>query len=140
MVITPTLHFHGQCQEALKLYERAFGLKVDFILHNSDADKRDYDCAHTEEELRCVYHSESHLGTQRFMMADDLEQERQEVTALFLTLTFETKEEVRRAFEILSEEGRVFYPLKSTTYSSCMGTVVDKFGFRWGLMTEQTER
>jgi len=53
---------------------------------------------------------------------------------------FETKEEVEHAFNILAEDGNILIPLRRTTYSSCVGTLIDKFGIRWGLMTEQTER
>ncbi len=138
MLITPTLHFNGQCEEALKLYKRAFDCKVDFLLRYADADNRDWKV--TEEEKNYVYHSEVHIGGQRFMMADELQFEQKTVTSIFLTITFDTKEEVAKAFNILAEEGEVIYPLHSTTYSSCGGSLIDKYGFRWGLMTEQTER
>lgn len=45
-----------------------------------------------------------------------------------------------RAYEVLKEGCTIIYPVGSTTYSSCRVVLVDKFGFRWGLMTEQTER
>lgn len=34
----------------------------------------------------------------------------------------------------------VIHPMKSTTYSSCFVSLVDRFGMRRELMTEQTER
>lgn len=60
--------------------------------------------------------------------------------ALSLTVTMETKEEVIKAFEILRECSEIIYSLHSTTYSSCTCSLVDKFGFRRIIMTEQTER
>ncbi len=32
------------------------------------------------------------------------------------------------------------YHMEATPYSSCRVVFVDKFGIRWGIMTEQTER
>lgn len=135
-IVTPTLHFRGQCEEAHTLYAEAFGMKTDHILHYSDAKKEDWDVTLSEKEKRLVYHSEGYVGTQRFMLADDMSIDGHEVTSIFLTLTFDTADEVRCAFGKLAEDGRILNPLTSTTYSSCMGAVVDRFGFRWGLMTE----
>jgi PhnB protein len=70
------------------------------------------------------------------MMADELNLIKNDIPSIFLTITFSTMDEVKKAFHILSKEGTIFYPLQSTTYSSCVGTVIDKFGYRWGLMTE----
>ncbi|MNI76342.1 hypothetical protein D3C73_1325670 [compost metagenome] len=141
MIVTPTLHFHGQCGEAIALYQKAFGLIPQFILHYSDADPRDWNAGLTKEQQAYVYHSEAYIGKQRFMLADEIGLEAPGNLPLFLTLTFGTAEEVRQAYEALLEGGgRVIHPLRSTTYSSCMASVTDPFGFRWGLMTEQTEK
>lgn len=94
----------------------------------------------SEEQKNYVYHSEAYIGHQRIMMADELEVENKTITSIFFNITFDTVDEVKKAFSIIEEEGTVVYPLRSTTYSSCMGSIIDKFGFRWGLMTEQTER
>ena len=61
-------------------------------------------------------------------------------TALSLTVTFDTESEVKQAYEVLREDSETIYQMQSTTYSSCMVVFIDKFGFRWGLMTEQTDR
>jgi len=74
------------------------------------------------------------------MMFDNLDVEFRKITALSLTVTFDTKEEVKQAYQILCEGSETIYPMKSTSYSSCFVVFVDRFGFRWGLMTEQTER
>lgn len=53
---------------------------------------------------------------------------------------FDTKEEVRRAYALMREGSRTIYPMEATAYSSCRAAFVDRFGIRWGLMAEQTER
>jgi len=42
--------------------------------------------------------------------------------------------------EIYIDGATIIYPMQSTTYSSCFVSLVDKFGMRWELMTEQTEK
>ncbi len=141
MIVTPTLHFCGQCEEAIGLYQKAFDLKTSYILHYSDADPRDWNVSLTTEQQAYVYHSEGYIGGQRFMLADEIGLDTPKSTSLFLTVTFETADQVKQAYQVLTESGgSSIYPLRSTTYSSCTASVVDKFGFRWGLMTEQMER
>ena len=140
MIITPTLHFQGRCEEAIRLYQKAFSLEISHVLHYSDADKRDWDIELSEEQSKFVYHAEAYIGGQRIMLADEIKQENVKGTSAFLTVTFDTADEVKQAYKVLSDEGRIIYPLRSTTYSSCVGTLIDKYGFRWGLMTEQTDK
>jgi PhnB protein len=70
------------------------------------------------------------------MLADELEEDSAGSRSFFLTVTFNTDAQVKLAYEALTREGSILHPLRSTTYSSCMASVTDKFGFRWGLMTE----
>ena len=87
------------------------------------------------------HHAEMELFGQRFMMADDLDVPYAPSSAMFLNVTFETKEAVRAAFDALSPGAqRILYAPRTTAYSSCHSSLIDRFGIRWTLMTEQTER
>jgi PhnB protein len=70
----------------------------------------------------------------------NLELKMRKAIQFFLQLLFNTAREVEKAFGILKENGMIIYPLHITTYSSLTGSLVDKYGFRWTLMTEQTEQ
>lgn len=96
MIITPNLHFNGECEQALKLYEKVFKGKITTLMHYSDADPSD----------------------------------------LSIVVTFESVDEVKDAYSMLSVGGSDIVPLKETTYSTCMVSLVDRFGVRWELMTE----
>jgi PhnB protein len=140
MIVTPVINFSGNCEEAIHFYEHAFGTKADFILHYSDAKQEDWDVPLTEEQKSYVYHSEMHIGNQRVMFSDILEFKVIKGNAVFMTVTFETQEDVQRVYTILSQESTLLTPMKRTTYSSCFVNFIDKYGIRWGLMTEQTEK
>lgn len=140
VLITPNFNFNGCCEEALNLYKKAFNAEIGCLLRYSEANKEDFKKELSDEEKRYIYHAELNLGTQRIMMCDNIDVPFATSFSLSLTVTFDTKEEVRQAYDILKEGSTTIYPLQSTTYSSCMVVFVDKFGFRWGLMTEQTER
>ncbi|MBD5131068.1 MAG: VOC family protein [Clostridiales bacterium] len=138
--ITPNFHFNGKCEQAIRLYEQAFDVKVECLLRYSDARPEDYNKKLTKEQSDYVYHAELYIGDQRIMMADVMDIDLKPSRALSLTVTMETKNDVIKAFEALKDGSEIIYPIHSTTYSSCTCSLVDKFGFRWIIMTEQTER
>ncbi|MDE5563322.1 MAG: VOC family protein [Clostridiales bacterium] len=138
--ITPNFNFGGQCEQAIRLYEKAFNAKVECLIRYSDANWEDYDKKLTDEQKNYIYHAEIYIENQRIMMSDNIDIEFQPSKALSLTVTMETKQDVIKAFNVLKEGSEIIYPIHSTTYSSCFCSLVDKFGFRWVIMTEQTEK
>lgn len=136
MIITPNLHFQGECKEALKLYEKAFKGEITILLHYSDADPADFSIGQLSvEEKEYVYHAEMIIGSQRFIFSDSL-QEISQGQNISIVVTFNCADEVTAAYELLVEGGVVVHPLQVTTYSSCFVSLVDRFGMRWELMTE----
>lgn len=117
--VVPNFNFDGQCAEAMALYEKAFGAHTDFVMHYRDADPRDFAQELTEAQF-----------------CDNLDVPFQTSLALSLTVILDTVEEVQWAFAVLAPGGKVIYPLHSTTYSAQCAVLVDRYGFRWGLMTE----
>ena len=140
MLITPVINMAGNCEELIHYYEEVFSTKVDFILRYSDAKPDDWEKPLTEEQKKYVYHAEMKIGDQRFMFSDIIEFEIYNGNSLSIVITFDTKEEVQKIYNALLPGSSVLVPIHSTTYSSCTANLIDKFGIRWGLMTEQTER
>lgn len=136
MLVIPTLHFCGQCEDAVRLYEKAFGCKVRSLMHYSDAVQRGWE-QDISEKRNTVYHSEVLFGEQLFRMSDGAETEPNTNTSVFFAINLDTVEEVEKAFEVLQTSGTVIDPLESTPYSACMGSIMDKFGIRWRIMTGQ---
>ncbi len=138
LTVTPVFNFNGRCEEAMSLYEKAFGATTKFVMRYSDADTRDWHIPLTDDQRNMVYHAEMYIGNQRLMFSDIIEFDLSQGTSLFLTITFKDAESVKKAYEVLKEGCTIVYPMTSTTYSSCLVSLIDKFGFRWGLMTEGT--
>ena len=139
-IITPNFNFAGRCEEAITLYTQAFGAEVGCLLRYSGRNKADWDRELTPEQENYIYHAELFIAGQRIMMCDNLDVPFQKSTALSLVITFDTKEEVIKAYDVMQEGSETIYPMHSTTYSSCEVALIDRFGFRWGLMTEQPEQ
>lgn len=140
MQIVPTLNFGGNCREAIQLYARAFNGRISCLITYGEANDPQYNPLLEEHQKDYVYHAELVLGGQRIIMSDHVDIEFQTCYSNFLTIMYDTKEEVRRAYDVMRAGSRTIYPLEATPYSSCRVVFVDRFGIRWGIMTEQTER
>ena len=125
MQIVPTLNFGGNCREAIQMYEKAFKGKISCMITYGEANDPAYIPLLKENQKDYIYHSELVLENLRIIMSDHVDIEFQTCYSNFLTIMYDTKEE---------------YQLEATPYSSCRVVFVDRFGIRWGIMTEQTER
>jgi PhnB protein len=55
-----------------------------------------------------------------------------------VSVVFEgSKEEVEKAFQVLSQDGTVQMPLEATFFSPAYGTLVDKFGIKWNFAASE---
>ncbi len=140
MQITPTLNFGGTCREAIQMYEKAFEGKITCLISYREANDPAYMPLLNDAQKDYIYHAELVLGNQRIIMSDHVDIEFTVCYSNFLTIMYDTKEEVQRAYEIMKEGSKTIYKMEATPYSSCRVVFVDKFGIRWGIMTEQTER
>lgn len=140
MQIVPALSFGGNCREAIHMYARGFQGSISCLITYGEANDPAYLPLLKENQKDFIYHSELILGEQRIILADHVDIEFQTCYSNFLTVMFDTKEEVQRAYEVMKEGSQTIYPMEATPYSSCRVVFVDKFGIRWGIMTEQTER
>lgn len=123
MIVIPTLHCGGRCEEAIALYKKAFNLEVDWQGKN--------------EQTNRIYHTEARIGKQRIRLSDGgTEQEGIQVDSLFLTVVFDTVEDVERVFDILKEDGTVIQAPHKPEFATCMSELKDKFGFKWFLMVD----
>ena len=140
MQIVPTLNLKGNCREAIHMYEKAFNGKISCLITYGEANDPEFSPFVKENQKEYIYHSELVLGDQRIIMSDQVDIEFQTCYSNFITVMYDTKEEVLKAYEIMKEGSKTIYQLEATSYSSCRVVFVDKFGIRWGIMTEQTEQ
>lgn len=135
--IIPNFHFDGCCQQALERYREALGAEITMVLRYSDARPEDFSQPLTEEQKGYVYHAEMEVGGQRLMFSDSMSP----IPAgqnLSIVVIFPLPEDVKAACTLLQEGGTVRVPPSELTYSSCFASVIDRFGMRWELMTEDS--
>ena len=138
--VEPILGFVGQANQAIELYEKAFGAKVKTKILFSQANPKDYQC--TEDEKDLVYYAEIKIGRQTIALGDDADAVKNGVVQMSgnsfridLLVHFDSDEELKAAYELLSDGGTVTSPLVSQTYCSLTCALIDKFGGRWQLMS-----
>ena len=137
MKFIPTMNFNGQCREAMEMYREAFGGKVTALLTYGEANDPAYML--TEEQKNWIYHGELTFGDQRIIMSDHVDMHFETCYTNFLTVMMDTKEQVINAWNTMKEGSTVIYALGSTFYSSARVVFIDRFGIRWGIMTETAE-
>ena len=137
MKITPTLNFAGACREAIAMYAEAFGGQITCLITYREANDPAYMPRLTEAQKDWIYHAELMLGEQRIIMSDHADIEFSTCYQNFLTVMFDTKEEVQQAYEVMKDGSQTIYPMAATPFSACRVVFVDRFGIRWGIMTEQ---
>ena len=140
MKVTPTLNFGGTCREAIQTYAKDFAGKITCLITYREANDPAYMPMLSEAQKDHVYHAELMLGDQRIIMCDHTDLALPVCYTNFLTVMVDTKEEVQQAYDVLKEGSQTIYPMEATPFSSCRVVFVDRFGIRWGIMTEQTER
>lgn len=137
MEVTPNFHMNGNCKEAISFYEKALHATVLSLYRNSDANPQDYQASSDEKDF--VYHAEIVIGGRRIIMSDDTSSFPPKGNTLSLALTFDSAEEVKKAFQPFAERCQIIHPMKRTTYCSCFVSFLDPFGVRWEFMTEQAD-
>ena len=137
MELVPNLHFAGDCEEAIAVYEQAFDARRTVFLRYRDANPLDDAVASSDDRGDYVYHAEIVVGDRRMMLNDDLRDIPRGMNVSVLIL-FDTVRAVERAYQLLKDRATIITPMTETTYSSSFVSLVDRFGIRWELMTEQT--
>ena len=127
------LMFGGDCEEALKTYEKAFGGKVTYLCRYGDMEGYSQ-----EEQKNLVMHSNFYVGESSIMCADYPYKTTSGDNA-FVMPPFKTIDEVRKAWNILKEGGEVIQELCTPFYAEIYGTLRDKYGINWMLMIDKKQ-
>ena len=128
------LMFSGNCEEALKTYEKAFGGKVTYLCRYGDMEGY----SQGEEQKNLIMHSNFYVGESSIMCAD-YPHKTTSGDNTFVMPPFNTIEEVKKAWDILKEGGEVIDELCTPFYAEIYGTLRDKYGINWMLMIDKKQ-
>ncbi len=127
------LNYGGNCAEAFHFYEQHLGGKITMMSKHGDAP----DQSQVRPEWKnAVLHARLLLGGTEVFAADVPPDRFQPMRSAYLSLSFDTAQEVERVYTLLAEGGQIFMPLQETFFASRFAMLRDRFGTSWMLLGE----
>lgn len=131
-MLIPHLHFCGNCEEAIAVYEKAFQTEAESIVYNRDLAPGE------GSDDTGIAHAVMHIHGQKVFLNDRFgNRDRTLHCAVHLIVVFSSAEELLACYECLREGSTVIDPFEELPYSKLSGNFIDKFGVQWGFMTER---
>jgi len=135
MNIRPYLTYQGTCGEAIELYKKAFKTDVLQLMRFSDIP------SNPQHPIPEGFKDKIVQATMKFgddfIRLSDCPGKLNAPESGRISLAIETNvDEIKYAFAVLAEEGRIAIPLAETFYSPCAGVVFDKFGVMWNFIAQ----
>ena len=130
-MIIPILHFCGDCQQAIALYEKAFNTQALMVITN-DQYSPDEHAGDTG-----IAHSEMMIQGQKVFLNDRFGNHDQSLDVpVRLIVMFESVEALLASYEYLKEGSVTVDPFEELPYSPLFGNFIDRFGIGWGFMVQ----
>lgn len=132
MMIIPHLHFCGNREETIAVYERAFKTKAENIVRNSD-----YAPDKCKGDNRIAHASMNIQGQPVFLNDNEAMFGVSDISLNFpvhIIVYFQTAEELLTCYEMLKDANMADMPFVKTAYSELTGNFKDTFGMLWGFI------
>lgn len=132
-MISPAIHLPGTCNEAIEFYEKVFRATDKHIDYYRNA-PMDPGFAVTEDIKDLVMHASLTICKTPVNFSDS-----QEIICagnmICLNVFFDSADEVSHAYHLLKEGGKVIVDLGPQFFSPMYGSVEDKYGVKWQLIS-----
>ena len=129
-MLMPAIHFAGNCNEVIEFYKKTVNAKVKDIAYAKNAP------AEFSAELPpdFVMHSEIEIFGISLSLTDGCEKPPSSTNYTLMAM-FNTAEEVTTAFNNLSEGATITEPLGKQFWADLTGSLTDRYGVNWCLLT-----
>lgn len=109
--------------KAIAVYQAAFGLELGYYVQNKDG---------------AYFHSELHRNGEPFCSVVEAKQDTYtDKHPVELGVEFDTRDELERAFVLLTDGGKADMEICELPWSPCAAIVIDQFGVKWFLTLPQ---
>lgn len=132
MTLTPYINLSGNAEEAINFYKAIFGGTTE-IMRWSEMPPNSKMPIDDGWQNKIMHGSLIINKNITIYLSDSWIENTATNNTVFLHVVFDTEDELRKAFEALSADGKVNMPLENTFWGSVYGDLVDKFGTGWGL-------
>ena len=128
MQVNPYLFFNGNCEAALKFYQKVLGAQVEDMMPYSSGPA---DMPVPPEWKNKVLHASMTIDGEVMMASDAFPGDYHQPQGFSVALQVEDVIDAERRFKALSEGGTVKMPFGKTFFSRGFGMCVDQFGQPW---------
>jgi PhnB protein len=134
MKMNTYLNYGGNCEQALRFYEKHLGGKIQMM--STFADMPNPGNAPKGME-KAILHARIEIGGAILMASDTPPDRFQPMRSAYLSLALESSEEAERIYALLKEGGEIFMPMEETFFAFRFAMLRDKFGTSWMLIHER---
>ena len=132
MQLTPYIIFNGDCEAALKFYEKALGGSIGHISRYADAPENNM-----KMDPQKIMHTQFNVDGNLLFMASDGPTNASDSGMVSLSLNFTDSGAMDAAFARMSDGGNVTMPLQDTFWGARFGMLQDRFGIKWMMNFEK---
>lgn len=121
------VNYRGNCEEALRFYERHLGGRITGVTRHGELPDSPVPADWGDR----VAHARMELGGTVLMAADIPHAE--PMRSAYLTMTLDEQAEAERVYALLTEDGEIFMEMKKTPFANRFAVLRDRFGASWML-------
>jgi PhnB protein len=129
MTLTTYVNFKGTCAEAFEFYAQHLGGKVLMMIRHGQSPVAGNIGPDWQDK---VLNASMQLGGTTLMGADVPNAE--PMRSAYLTITFDTVEDARKAYDALSTEGEIFMAMRTEFFAEAFAMLRDRFGINWMIL------
>ena len=134
MTLNPYLHFNGNCEDALKFYEKALGAKRGMTMRYGDTPM----AAQMPKEMHSkIIHARFTIGNDVIMASDAPTDRFKPYGGFTISINVDTAEEAERYYNALLEKAEIGMPLGETFWAVRFAMLIDQFGVPWMINCEK---
>jgi PhnB protein len=131
--MNPYLLFNGDCESAMKFYEKSLGGKIEAMLTHEGTPMEKMVPADWRKK---IIHARLKLGDTVLMASDCPSDRYVKPQGFSVNLDFKNPTDAERVFKVLAENGSVQMPLQQTFWAARFGMLTDRFGTPWMINCE----
>jgi PhnB protein len=128
MQVNPYLYYSGNCEAALKYYEKALGAKIEMMMTHESAPA---EMPTPPEWKKKIMHARATIGGAAIMASDAPPGHYHKPQGFSVSLLVEDLADAERKFKALSDGGRVDMAFAKTFFAKGFGMCVDKVDIPW---------
>ncbi|MBS9476569.1 VOC family protein [Ancylobacter radicis] len=137
MNVQAYLMFNGRTEEAIAFYKTALGAEVTMLMRFRDAPDPVPPGMIPEGWDDRIMHASFRIGDAELLASDGCQSDAAGFNGISLALSVASPEEADATFAALAQGGQVTMPLAKTFFSPRFGTLTDRFGVSWMIVTSE---